>query len=138
MLGCPFVAFCLPKTLEFVESTYKIELTLAIIMTTPHIQRRQNITIYFLLWKESLNSDDQQFHKYQQNEQSHLNTKKGWYKGQYASWCLFVYCVMVVHIRHVILHSVFACYKRYDWNLVQTIKVYIKIQYNVTIKSLNL
>jgi hypothetical protein len=58
-------------------------------------------------------------------------------QGQYAYWCLCVYCAMVVHFRHVILHSVFACYKRYDWNMVQTIKAYIKIQYNVTIKSLN-
>ena len=46
---CSF--FCLPKTLEFVESTYKIELTLAIIMTTPHIRRRQNITIYLFIMK---------------------------------------------------------------------------------------
>jgi hypothetical protein len=31
-------------------------------------------TIALILWKESLNSDGQQFHQYQQNEHTHLTS----------------------------------------------------------------
>ena len=33
-------------------------------------------TIALILWKESLNSDGQQFHQYQQNEQKHLTSTR--------------------------------------------------------------
>jgi len=60
-------------------------------------------TSIFLVWKESLNSDSQQFRQYQQNEQSHLpfslNTKKTMthvtLEIQVMAW--YTLCMLLVH-----------------------------------------
>ena len=36
------------------------------------------LPLSFKLWKQSLNSDDQQFHKYQQNKQPPIFTSNHW------------------------------------------------------------